>query len=207
MPWEAEPVDINHINVAGAQGVAFLENVRAFIGQSRRDARDDFVVRDGTPINATLGRGFVGEIFNQWIDDRRAAAGVVSVPTRAGLLPVTAHLKEPVRHWTLRAFGALFSNGTQILANARAHVDAGNILHGKRTHGHAELHQRSIDLLHPRPLLEQQVCLAHVVSDHAIGHKSKTVAHQHANFVELSGEFHARGDGFFRSLAPAHDFD
>src|SRR6266478_3794729 len=32
MTQKTEPLDINHINIAGAQSIAFLENVRAFIG-------------------------------------------------------------------------------------------------------------------------------------------------------------------------------
>src|SRR5581483_244581 len=39
LPWEAEAVDVDDIDVAGARGVAFLQHPRAFVRERRGDAR------------------------------------------------------------------------------------------------------------------------------------------------------------------------
>src|ERR1700694_2159617 len=49
---KAEAVDINYIDIAGAQSEAFIQNICAFIGERGHGARDDLVIRNGTPLRS-----------------------------------------------------------------------------------------------------------------------------------------------------------
>src|SRR5437868_14953855 len=94
---KAEAVDINNVDVARAQSETLLQNIRAFIGERSHSARDDLVIGDGAPIDAAFGGGLVGQLVDQRIGNRRAAALFIAIPSGAGLLAVASHFKEPVR--------------------------------------------------------------------------------------------------------------
>src|SRR5215471_19639817 len=145
MAREAKTIDVNHINVAGAHGVAFIENVGALVGERGPDARDDLVIGDGAPLDAASHSSLHRKIVDHWIGNGRAASGLIAIPAGAGLLAIAAHVEEPVRDYRLRTLSALFSDGSQILADARADIDASDVLHGERAHGHAKIHERAID--------------------------------------------------------------
>ena len=130
--------------------------------------------------------GFGRELLDDRIRNARAAAGFVLVPPGPGLLPVAAHLVQAIRHLRLRSLGARLANRLEVLANPRAHVDAGDVLHAERTHRHPEVSQRLVDLRHARALLEQQIRLAHVIGEHAIGHEAETIADDDADLVQLA---------------------
>ena len=70
-----------------------------------------------------------------------------------------------------------------------------------------ELGQHAIDLLDARALLEQQVRLAHVVGEHAVGDEPEAVADDDADLAELLGELERRGDRLLARLASAHDLE
>src|SRR6267143_4133300 len=142
MTREAEAVGVDDVDVARARGVPFLEHARAFVGERRRDARDDLLVGDRPPPDAARRRRLIGELFDQRIGGSVAAAGrVVLVPAGAGLLAVAAHLEELIGDVRLRSFRAGLADRFQVLPDARADVDAGDVLHAVRTDGQAELRQ------------------------------------------------------------------
>ena len=115
---------------------------------------------------------------------RSRLPALVLVPAGAGLLAVAAHLEQPIGHVRLRTFGARLADRRQILANARADVDAGDVLHAERADRQAEIGQHAIDLRHARAFLEQQVRLAHVVGEHAVGDEAEAVADDDADLAE-----------------------
>ena len=145
MAREPEAVAVNDVDVAGADGVPLLEHAGALVGERRRDARDDLLVGNRAALDPAPRGGFGRELLDDRIRNARAAARLVLVPAGAGLLPVTAHLVEPIRHLRLRSLRARLANRLEVLANARADVDAGDVLHAERTHRHAEVSQRLVD--------------------------------------------------------------
>ena len=59
MAGKPEPVHVRDVNIAGANGVSLFKYPSTFVGQSRGNASDDFIVRHGAPRDAALAR-FVG---------------------------------------------------------------------------------------------------------------------------------------------------
>src|SRR5258706_485102 len=55
MARKAETIDINYVDIAGAHGVTFVENVGALVGERGHDARDNLVVGDRAPPDAAPG--------------------------------------------------------------------------------------------------------------------------------------------------------
>src|SRR5262249_34543853 len=155
---EAETVDVDDVDVAGARREPVLQGASPFVGERRRDPRDDLLVLDLAARHAAL-RSFLGR---QLIDQRigRAIAApprIVFVPAGAGLLAVASHLVETIGNRRLRSFGARFANRRQVLPDARADIDAGDVLHAERADRQAEVAEHAIDLLDACALLEQEV--------------------------------------------------
>ncbi len=145
-------------------------------------------------ISSTIGSG-----------NARAAARLVAIPPGAGLLPVAAQLVEPVRHFRLRTLRAGLAGQLQMLANAPADVDAGDVLHAERADRHPELGERVVDLRHGGALFEQQIRLAHVVRDHPVGDEPETVADHHADLAELLRQRQRGRDRLLARLFAADD--
>ena len=141
------------------------------------------------------------------IGNARSAAGLVSVPSRARLLAVAAHFVEAIGNGGLRSLGPRLPDRFQVLADAPADVDAGDVLHPERSHRIAEVGERVVDLRDAGAFLEQQVRLAHVVREHAVGDESETVADDHANLVQLLRELQRRRDHLRAGRAPADDLE
>ena len=77
---KAETVDIDDVDVAGTGGVTFLQNVGAFVGERGHDAGDDLVFGNGAALDAAFGGGFLGQLIDERIGNRRAAARFVAIP-------------------------------------------------------------------------------------------------------------------------------
>ena len=208
MSRETEAVRVDDVDVAGARCETVLQDARAFVGQRGRDPRDDLLVVHLPPRDAALRRFFGGEPIDQRIGRPVAAAGrIVFVPARAGFLPVAAHREQTIGHRRLRTLGARLSDRREVLANPRADVDPGDVLHAERSDRHAELGEDPIDLLDAGAFLEQQVRLAHVVCEHPVGDEAETVADDDADLAELLRKLQRRGDHLFARLAAAHDLE
>ena len=124
----------------------------------------------------------------------RLPGRVVLVPAGAGLLSVAAHLEQPIGNRRLRPFRARLADRLQVLPDARADVDAGDVLHPERSDRQAEVGQHAIDLLDARAFFEQQVRLAHVVGEHPVGDEAEAVADDDADLAELLRQLERRRD-------------
>ncbi len=208
MAREPEAVHVDDIDVAGARGVAFFQHARALVGERRRDARHDLLVGDRASRDAALLRYFIRHLIDQRIRCPVAAAGrVVFVPAGAGLLAVASHLEQAIRDLRLRPLGARLANRLEILPDARADVDAGDVLHPVRTDRQAEVGQHLVDLRHARAFLEQQVGLAHVIREHPVRDEAEAVADDDADLAELLRQLERRRDHFLAGVSAANDFE
>src|SRR5437667_8924581 len=91
--WKPVSVEINDIDISGAQRITLFENAGAFVDHGVNAALDDLLVTDGPPRNA----GPPGRLFDQGFDFRigeRLSIFIVAIPSRAGLLSQSAHLVE-----------------------------------------------------------------------------------------------------------------
>ena len=122
---------------------------------------------------------------------RRLAVLVVVIPARAGLLAVAAHFAQLVRHQ--RHAHAGFFEMLEFLADPPADVEPGQVAHGQRSHGHAEIVER---LRRPAstdaPSSTRNCASRPIAVDHAVADEAAAISGQHADFVQLLGERHAR---------------
>ncbi len=65
------------------------------------------------------------------------------------------------------------------LADRLADVEARQIAHGERPHGHAEIAQGSVDLLRRGALLQEELRLAAVLEDHTVADEAVANADHH----------------------------
>ena len=194
MPREAEAVTINHVDIAGSDREAVFQHSGAFVGQSSCNACQDFIVLDRAPRDSALRSRFGCELIDQRVGNPLAAASLVLVPTRARFLAVATHRKQAIGHFGLWTFSACLADGRQILTNAGADVDAGDVLHAVRADGQTEVGQYTIDLLHARAFLEQEVRLSHVVRQHPVRDKAKAIPDHDRHLRESLAELHRRRD-------------
>jgi len=59
-----------------------------------------------------------------------------------------------------------------------------------------------VDLRHARAFLEQEICLAHVIREHAVRDEPEAVADDDADFAELLGQLQRRGEHFLLVSRP-----
>ena len=125
-------------------------------------------------------------LYKNFVISVTADCKVIWTKADTGELVRTVQFDDPKKtHCTLTSAPLLIddklivggSGGDQ---GARAHIDAGNILHGKRTNRHAEAGHYAVDLCCACAFFQQQVSFAHVVSEHAVRHEAETVADHHA---------------------------
>ena len=100
----------------------------------------------GARVIAALAGFLRGDRFDERIGNAVAAAGLVLVPAGAGLLPVAAHLEQPIGDRRLRTLRARLADRLQVLPDARADIDAGDVLHAERTDRQAEVGEHAVDL-------------------------------------------------------------
>src|SRR5579859_2828968 len=93
-----------------------------------------------------------------------------------------------------------------LLANAPTDVETCQIAGCQRSHRHAEVIERTVHGFDARALFDKERRFANVRMKHPIADKSATIAHQHANFAELLGKLHARGNNGLARLFSAHNF-
>ena len=129
----------------------------------------------------------------------------VAVPARAGLLAVPAGLdKQIVGQMRSHAFGQVMLG---LFADLVADVESGQVADRERAHRHTPFVESGIDVLHLRPLLNEEGRLAHVGSEHAVAHEAPAVADQDADFAEPLGQRHRRRQHFLLRLLAADDLE
>jgi dihydroorotase len=95
----------------------------------------------------------------------------------------------------------------ELLAHVPHNVETGEIVHGERTHRHAEILERLVDLLHRRAFLDEELGLAKIRLDHAIADEAARVAREHGNLLQSLAERHRGGDYFVAARLAAYHFE
>src|SRR5262249_57468199 len=93
---EAEAVEPHDIDIAGAQCLAFVEDLARFVDGREQEALQDLLVREILLRDAELGDGLLDDARDLRIGMRRAVALLVFVPALAGLLPQPPALAHPL---------------------------------------------------------------------------------------------------------------
>ncbi len=202
---EAVAVEVDDVDVAGALGNAFLENLRALVDQREDAALDDVLLVQRLPLDALFPRRGFQHGREVGILLRGAVAGFVAVVAGTGLLPEHAGGAELVRDGgeiqVRRQRRAL------ALADRLADVEAGQVAHGERSHGHAEVAQRTIDLLRRGTFLQQEFGLAAVLEDHAVADEAVADADHHRDLLQLLADRHGGGEHFIAGPLATHHFE
>src|SRR5580700_5079333 len=203
MGREAVAVEIDNVNVDGAQGVTFFENAGAFIDQRVDAAIDDFFLGNFSLGNASFDRPFSYQLGDFGIKNG-VAVFVILVPASTGFLAVTAHLAETVSSKSLAYSGLL--QVAIFFADSPADIETREIADSERAHGHAEIVERGIDSLDTGALFQKKNGLADVRMEHAVPDKSAAVPYQDADLADFLRKLHAGGDDFFAARFAADDF-
>src|SRR5581483_5924007 len=203
---QREPVarEIHHVDVRRAQRDAFFEYARALIDQRVDAALDDFLVADLARRHALLLAEVDDQLLDRRIGNRVALAGLVAIPAAAGFLPEAAELAQAIGNAGVNHFGMFLVTA---LADVPADVVAGEIAHAKRSHRHAPLLERAIDLRRGRALFEQEQRLARVMLDHAIADETVAHAGHDRGLFDRLRELHYGRQHVLAGLRAAHDFE
>src|SRR5690606_34724987 len=186
----------------GPDGDAFLEDFGPLVDQRIHAALDDFLVGNLPPFDALLLRRLQDDVPNDRV--RQGVAAFIFVEARAGFLPETAHLAEPVGDG--RVALVLRPQMSLALADAPADVQAGEVAHAEGAHSQAEFLQRAVDLLGARAFLEQETRFPQIAVQHAVADEAVAVAGQYRHLLQRLAQRHDGGNGFGRGLSPAHVF-
>ena len=89
-------VNPDQVDVARSKGEAFFEDPGAFIDEGEDAALDNLVSGERAALDAELPRHALDEERNLGIGDGRAAAFLVAIEARAGLLPEPSELANPI---------------------------------------------------------------------------------------------------------------
>src|SRR5579884_782696 len=87
---EAIAGEIDHVDIAGAERDAFLENLRALIHQRIDRALDDLLIRDRLARSPEALRFRDDHLLDLGVGQRRAAAFLIAIPAGIGLLAEAA---------------------------------------------------------------------------------------------------------------------
>src|SRR5207253_1417427 len=203
MSGEAIAVDVDDVDVPGAQCVAFFEDARAFVYQGVEAAVHNFFAGNLPLRNFRFRRPFSYQSGYFRIGDG-APIFVVFVPPRSVFLAESPHFAKAVSREGLANAG--FLKMSVLLANSPANIESREVSHGQRSHGQAEIVERAVDFLNGRSFFQQKYRLPHVRMEHAVAHEAATVADQHADLAELLGKLHTSGDDFLAGCFASNDF-
>jgi hypothetical protein len=122
--WESIAVYIDDVQIGGAQGIALLEDARAFIHRRINAAVHDFLRRNFALWDAGPGAPPANERRDFGIGFS-TALGVVFIPAATRLLTETPHFAQLVFQERLALVGIL--QVTMLLADAPANVETGQV--------------------------------------------------------------------------------
>src|SRR5712691_9818643 len=194
----AVAVHPDDVDVARPDGLAFLEDLGAFVDHRVEQTLADLVVRDRSALHFGLPGDFLDDALDLGIGLRRAIAAFVLVEPAARLLTEASHLAEAVGDGRTLAAA---------LADAPADVETGEVAHGERAHGQAEVGEHLVHLLRRRALQQQALGLLGALVEHAVADEAVADADQHRHLADLSPDGHGRGDRRLRRLLSAHDLE
>ena len=205
--WKAVSIDVDDINIAGALGNAFFQNLGPLVHQGVHQPLNDFLTADRPPSHPF----FFGVVDNQLLNGRVGPGGTITgcvgVIAGAGLLAVASLLTDTVGN---RAVARAFRQAVRQafpLSNAPAHVETGQVAHGEGPHGQTQVVDRAIHILGQAALFKQVLGLRAVFVQHAVTDKTVTHPNHHADFLNGLADRLGRGQGLKARLGAADDFE
>src|SRR5262249_5122432 len=204
MDREAISIQVDDVDIDRSERVALFQDSGSLVDQGIDAAIDNLFGRD-LPL---LDPGFGGP-FSDQVGHFRVAVGpailIILVPARAGLLPVTAHLTQPVLGNRLAFTGLL--QMPVLLANAPPDVQSGEVSSRHRPHRHAKVIKRFVDCFDACPFLDQKLRLSPIRTKHPVTDKSSTIADQHSYLTQLFRKSHAGRDDVLAAVLSAYYFE
>ena len=201
---KAVAVDVDDVDVAGAQRDAFLEDLRAFIDQRVNATLEDFLVADLAALDARLLRGFDDKVFDDGIRNRIAVARFVTIPAGTRFLAEAAKFAHLVRHPGITQ--VRWPRCSLALADVPAHVEPRQVADPERTHGEAEILDDLVHLLRQSAFLEQEPRFAEITVQHAVADETVAHAGDDADFLDRLRQLQRRGEHVLAGLVGPHDF-
>src|SRR5690606_3906039 len=102
---EAETMQPHHVDVAGADRLAFLEDLAGLVDRGEQKSMQNFLVAERALLYALLGCNFLDQTRDFRVRDRRAIARLVAVPSSTRLEALAAGFDEAVRDRELAEVG------------------------------------------------------------------------------------------------------
>src|SRR5476651_1124027 len=199
----AVAVDPDDVDVERALGHLLLEDLGALVHHREQAALHDLLVGDGAAGDAELLRGLLDDLLDLGIGDRRAVGQIVLVVARAGLLAEAAELADRIGDVAGVAHVALFLV-LLALADAPAHVVAGEVAHGERPHREAVVVDHLVDLLGKGAFLHHVGRLDAARAQHAVADEAFADADKDGDLSDLLRQRHDGRDDVFLGGLAAH---
>src|SRR6266704_1718617 len=197
-------VQVNDVNIDGAQGIALFEDSSAFVHERIEAAIDNFFSGD-----LPLGNPCLGGPLPYQLSHFRIGKGtplfVIFVPADAGFLPITPQLAKFVFGERLTNTGLL--QMTIFFADTPADIETREIPCGQWSHCHAEVVERFIHGLDASALFDEKLRFAAVRAKHAVAYKTRAIADENADFPEPFRKLHAGRDDFLARRRAPYDFE
>src|SRR6266699_2863401 len=197
-------VQVNDVNIDGAQGIAVIEDTSAFVHERIEAAIDNFFSGDLALGNPCFGGPLPYQLSHFGVG-KGAPLFVIFVPAGAGFLPITPQLAKFVFGERLANTGLL--QVTIFFADAPADIETREIPGGQWPHCHAEVVERFIHGLDASALFDEKLRFPAVGAEHAVAHKAHAIADENADFPELFRKLHAGRDDFLACRLAPYDFE
>src|SRR6185503_298786 len=194
----AVAVHPDHVDVARPDRDLLVEDLGPLVDHRVEKPRQDLVVADLAAGDPHLARHLDDDLLHVRVGDRGAVALLVAEVARAGLLAETAELADAIGDRRLHALA---------LADAPAHVQAGEVAHRERTHREAEIGEDLVPLVGQRALQDELLGLAPALVEHAIAHEAVADADQHRHLGDAAAHAHRGGDHILGRLLAADDLE
>ena len=200
---KAVAVDVDNVDVAGANGDLVFEDASAFVHEGEDAAIEHLFVIDGRAGDAQLRARFLDDFHHLRVRLAGAAAFLVDVEAPIGLLPEALEFAELIGH--ARGDRHLLGLEPGELAGPPAKIETYEIVHLEGAHGHTEAADDLVDLVGRSALENHFPSLARVAAEHAVADEARGVAREHGDLAENLPEGHGGGNGGGGGLlAPDH---
>src|SRR6266571_109510 len=197
-------VQVNDVDIDGAQSIALFEDSSAFVHERIEAAIDNFFSGDLTLGNPCCGGPLPYQLRHFGIG-KGTPLVVIFVPADAGFLPITPQLAKFVFGERLTNTGLL--QMTIFFADTPADIETREIPRGQWSHCHAEVVERFIHGLDASALFDEKLRFAAVRAEHAVAHKAHAIADENADFPEPFRKLHAGRDDFLACRLAPYDFE
>src|SRR5258708_7055821 len=203
MGRESVAVQINDIDIDGAQRIALFKDTRAFVDERVEAALDDFFSRDLALRNSRFGGPLPHQLSHFGVGKGMPLV-VILVPAGAGFLSIAPKLAKII--FSERLANAWLLQVTVFLADAPSNIETREVACRQRPHGHTVVVERFIDGFDARAFFYKELCFAAIGAEHAVADKTHAIADENADFSEPFRELHASCDDFPPFPFASHNF-